>query len=239
MIKTLIVGIYGGMGKTLYKNAKDYGFDVLCGVDIKESDSIGCPVYKTFDEVNESVDLVIDFSSPLAFDGVIKYATENKCALFYGTTGLNESCLKKITEASKLIPVFLSYNTSPLINIALKIVKSVSETGQYDIEIIEKHRKLKKDAPSGTALAFKKQIQKADNARDVPIHSIRAGNIIGEHEIMFVSDNEILSVKHQALSKEVFSKNALCECLFLMNKHFGLYTMEDYINESAKAHKNH
>lgn len=238
MINTLIVGISGSMGRGLYKNAKDYGFNVLCGVDIKRNDNTLCPVYETFDEVHEKVDLVIDFSSPKAFEGVIKYVTENKCALFYGTTGLDKDSLKKLTEASKIIPIFLSYNTSPLIFIALKIVETISKTGQYDVEIIEKHRRLKKDAPSGTALAFKKQIQKADRAKDIPIHSIRAGNIIGEHEIMFVSGNEILSLKHQALSREVFSVNALKECLFLTHKHFGLYTMEDYIDESLSAHQN-
>lgn len=231
MINLLIVGISGKMGKKVYQKAKEYGLNVLCGVDKNVGGNFDCPVYRSFDEVKENIDLVIDFSSPDVSDDLYRFVKENRCGLFSGTTGYTGKEEHAPKKLSRYAPVFLASNTSHGVNLLIKLVKlACKNIDKCEIEIIEKHHKNKKDAPSGTALSIKKAIKESINY-DATVHSVRGGNIVGEHEVLFMCGNEIISIKHEAISDEVFAEGAIKAAIFLTGKKPGLYTMDDLLRE--------
>lgn len=235
MTNALIVGISGNMGSLIYKNAKDYGFNVVCGVDLNLNGNFDCPVYKTFDEIKENVEIVIDFSTPKVLTDTARFALANKTKLFYGVTGLSKSDENLLKNLSKDLAVFLSYNTSPYVNLMLNLVSAIAKFGFSSADILETHHRNKKDAPSGTAIAIKNAITPyAIDENSVTTHSIRGGNVVGTHKAVFFSGDEILSVTHTALSKETFAVNALKECVFLSKKQRGFFTIEDFMNETLK-----
>ena len=171
----------------------------------------------------------------------------NKLPAVIATTGLGEKHKKLIEKASGSIPVLLSANTSLGVNLLIDLVKRatkiLSET--FDIEIVEKHHNQKIDAPSGTALAIADAINSAlDNkmkyvydrhstmqkrTRDeIGIHSVRGGTIAGEHSVIFAGTDEIIELKHTAISKDLFAAGALKAAQFLYNKSPGYYKMENF-----------
>ncbi len=230
MINLLIVGINGKMGKKVYQKAKEYGLNVLCGVDKNPGGNFDCPVYRSFDEVKENIDLVIDFSSTDVCEDLYRYVKENRCALFSGTTGYTGKEKHSPKKLSAYVPVFLASNTSHGVSLLLKLVKLACKNLKgCEIEIIEKHHKYKKDAPSGTALSIKNAVKDSINY-DPVVHSIRGGNIVGEHEVLFMCGNEVITVKHEALSDEVFAEGAIKAAVFLMGKKPSLYTMDDLLD---------
>lgn len=231
MINGIIVGISGKIGSSVYLKAKDYGISVVCGVDVKRLSNVDCPVYKSLEEVKENVDLIIDFSSPDSLKGIIGYLEKNPCPLFIGTTGYDEKEEIEIKNLSKKVPVFKTSNTSIGVTLIKKVVGFLSETlPQFEGYIVEKHRKNKKDRPSGTSLAIKNCFNK--NRKNVEIFSMRAGDVFGEHEIFFICQNEVLSIKHTALSRDLFTEGALKACSFLLTQKNGLYDMTDYVKNS-------
>ena len=149
--------------------------------------------------------------------------------MFSGTTGYNEKQTNLIKKLSKFVPVFMASNTSYGVNLLIQLVDlACKKIKNCRIEIIEMHHINKKDAPSGTALSIKKAI--SDNLNcDVPIHSVRGGNIVGEHNVLFMTDNEVISIKHTALSDEVFAEGAVKAAAFLIGKKPNLYTMNDLL----------
>lgn len=234
MVKTInciIVGISGKIGNLVYQKAKDSGINVVCGVDLKTITDVDCPVYKSFDEVKENVDLIIDFSSPASLKGIMGYLEINPCPLFIGTTGYDEKEENIIKKISKKVPVFKTSNTSIGITLIKNVVSFLSDKlPQFKAYIVEKHRENKKDLPSGTSLSIKNCFN--ENDKDVEIFSMRGGDIFGEHEIFFICQNEVISIKHTALSRDLFIEGALKACLFLLTKKSGLYGMTDYVENS-------
>ena len=248
MIKVLINGCNGKMGQevlnAINNNEK---FEVLNGVDIKENPEYNFPVYTSTDEIKEKPDVIIDFSVPVATMKILEYAKENKVPIVIATTGLSDDEKQKIKEYSKTIPIFQSANMSYDINLMKKIVAKVAKNlNQTDIEIVETHHNRKIDSPSGTALLLADSINNAlDNKmeynfnrfqnrekrkkNEIGFSSIRGGNIVGEHTVIFFGENESFEITHKAYSRGVFAEGALKGAEYIVGKENGYYSMDDII----------
>ncbi len=251
MIRILLNGCNGKMGQAITKACElNDNFKIVAGIDPSASSNNPYPVYSNAWDVKETADIIIDFSHPNALEGILDFAVSNKLPAVIATTGLGEKHKKLIEKASGSIPVLLSANTSLGVNLLIDLVKRatkiLSET--FDIEIVEKHHNQKIDAPSGTALAIADAINSAlDNkmkyvydrhstmqkrTRDeIGIHSVRGGTIAGEHSVIFAGTDEIIELKHTAISKDLFAAGALKAAQFLYNKSPGYYKMEDIFAE--------
>lgn len=253
MISVLINGIAGRMGHAVYAacNASEGAFLVSCGVDKSPADStIKCPVYTDFSDIRETVHIVIDFSIPAAMPAALQFALERRVPFIVGTTGLSERDNKLLSGAAERIPVFQTGNMSLGVNLQLALTKLATAAlhPDFDAEIIEKHHNTKIDAPSGTALMLADAIasQRADepeylygrhekNRRrsksEIGIHSLRGGTVVGEHEVLFLGKDEIVSISHKAYSKSVFAVGALRAAAYMIGKRPGLYDMQNVVTE--------
>ena len=249
MVDILISGILGHMGRNVLELARaDEEVNPVCGVDLKAGEACGVPVYAGFDGVREHVDVVIDFSSAANLSNVLAFAERAGAAVILAATGYTEAQLCEIAEASKRIPVFKTANLSVGINLLQKLVKEAAAfLGEaFDIEIVEKHHNLKKDAPSGTALMLAESADEAfagtkefvygrhgmvgaREKREIGIHAVRGGTIVGEHEVMFAGDDEIITLAHSARSKRVFAAGAVKAAKFMCGKPAGHYDMQDVL----------
>lgn len=249
MTKILLVGCSGKMGRMISSTVKNFeNLEIAAGVDKNNDTSLGYPIFENIDDCNVDVDVVLDFSRPATLNQICEFVKTNNKPVVFCTTGYNESEKNKILELSKVVPVFHSANMSIGINIVNSILKNISNTlfNDFDIEIIEKHHNQKVDAPSGTALLLantikdsiqddthfiygREGISKRDE-KEIGIHTIRGGNIIGEHEVIFAGAGEVISIKHSAISREVFAVGALKACAFMFNKEKGLYSMDNVVN---------
>ena len=248
MIKVLINGCNGKMGQevlnAINNNEK---FEVLNGVDIKNNPEYNFPVYTNTDEIKEKPDVIIDFSVPVATMNILEYAKEKKVPIVIATTGLTDDQKQKIKEYSKIIPIFQSANMSYDINLMKKVVAEVAKNlNQTDIEIVEIHHNRKIDSPSGTALLLADSINNAlDNKmeynfnrfqnrekrkkNEIGFSSIRGGNIVGEHTVIFFGENESFEITHKAYSRGVFAEGALKGAEYIVGKENGYYSMDDII----------
>lgn len=248
MIKLFIIGITGAMGGHVAKLASENtNFQVVGGLGHGICDN-DFPVYEAFDHVNtESFDCIIDFSNAALTESLLAFAANRKCPLVLCTTGLSPQTQQHVLNHSRNLPVFQSGNMSLGINLVRHLLESAAQVLGYDadIEIIEKHHNRKLDAPSGTAIMLAESVNSGlDKERDlqlgrevrgakdrsiINVHSVRGGNIIGEHEVIFAIDDEIISISHTAYSRKVFAKGALDAAAFLVNQPPGLYTMDDLL----------
>lgn len=248
MLNIILHGCNGRMGEVisnLVKNEND--IRIVAGIDSKAS-SKEYPVYESFDTLKEKGDVIIDFSTASAIDGLLDYCEKTQTPLVLCTTGLSEAQLKRIEELSKVSAVLKSANMSLGINILVKLLKNISKTlygNGFDIEILEKHHNQKLDAPSGTALilgdAIKEELgnmtyafnrtneRKKRDKNEIGISSIRGGSIVGEHEVMFLGLDESIEIKHNAYSRVIFAKGAITAARFLKDKKIGKYDMSDVI----------
>lgn len=246
MTDILICGICGKMGKNLSELLeKDNDARVVCGVDIAGSASV--PVYKDFTKISEKIDVIIDFSSPSSLKGELEWAVKNKTAVVLATTGYDGEQLKFIDECAKRIAIFKTANFSLGVNLLMKLVREAAKTlGEgFDIEIVERHHNQKADAPSGTALMLAESANAAfdeskpfvngrsgavgKRGKEIGIHAVRGGNIVGEHEVMFAGEDEIITLSHSARSKKVFAAGAITAAKWLAHKPAGLYSMKDIL----------
>lgn len=222
MIRIIIHGCNGKMGKVITKlAAENPDFKVVAGVD-KNTSPLDFPVYSELKDVKEEADVVIDFSYHEAVPNLVKAALQKKLPVVIATTGLSEEELKVIEEASKEIPIFKSANMSLGVNILINLVKEAAKILQqdFDIEIIEKHHNMKKDAPSGTALMIADSINQVLNYKkeyvygrhtkteqrkptELGIHAVRGGTIVGEHQVIFAGHDEVITISHSAQSREI------------------------------------
>jgi 4-hydroxy-tetrahydrodipicolinate reductase len=207
-----------------------------------------------FEKIAKSkVDVIIDFSSPKATAGLLKYATTNKTPLVIATTGQDKAQLSAINTASKKVAIFKSANLSVGIYLIRRMLKDYTKLLEtdYDIEILEKHHNRKVDAPSGTALLLANTISQsaikpkkivtdrsgaklAKNRNEIGIAAIRAGNIIGEHSVIFASEEDMIEINHIAYSKLMFAKGAYQAAKFIAKRKPGLYSMDDLPLERMK-----
>ncbi|HOJ09016.1 MAG TPA: 4-hydroxy-tetrahydrodipicolinate reductase [Clostridiales bacterium] len=255
MIKILLSGCNGKMGQVITRLAQqNTDLEIVAGYDINDSIKNQYPVFTNIGNCNIHVDAIIDFSNPAALDNLLEYAVSKKIPLVMATTGLSDLHMKKLKEASGFIPVFQSANMSLGVNLLIDLVKKASKLleGYFDIEIIEKHHNQKLDAPSGTALAIADAIntvigqkqeyvydrharRKKRSKTEIGIHAVRGGTIVGEHSVIFAGNDEIIELKHTAMSKEIFGTGAIKAALFIYNKQPGLYSMHDMIEQDNSS----
>ncbi len=243
--KIIISGCNGRMGRVVESICEaDPDVSVVAGFDVS-LESRAFPVFVSPANFTGEADAVIDFSSPAALDGLLAFALERKVPLVLATTGYSDEQLTQIDEASKRIPIFRSANMSLGINVLLELVKKAAAVlgDSYDIEIVEKHHNRKVDAPSGTALMiadaaasalnFKPEyvyerhsVRQSRDKKEIGISAVRGGTIVGIHEIMFAGRDEIIEIKHTAMSREIFANGAVKAAKFLagMSKP-GMYDM--------------
>lgn len=249
MLKLLISGALGHVGLKigeLTKSSDEY--KVVCGVD-RQSGNTDFPVFSSFDEINIIPDVLIDFSNPSLLNSILSFAEKNNIPCVLATTGYSKEQIELIKETAKKIPIFFTANMSMGINLLSCLVKKASEVlgDGFDVEIIEKHHNQKLDAPSGTALMLANAINSVNQEKynyeydrhskrekrsktEIGIHSVRGGTIVGEHEVIFAGNDEIISISHTAFSKEVFATGALRAAKFIVNKQPGLFDMNDVLS---------
>ena len=248
MFNLVINGCLGRMGQEVAKQSEFYkDLKLVAGIDITESNNSNFPVYSNINDLNEKVDVIIDFSRPESTLNVLEYAKNKKIAVVIATTGFSKEQEEIIKEYSKFIPVFKSANMSFDINLMCKIVSEVAKMlPNNDIEIIEAHHNKKIDAPSGTALLLadsinnslgnkmnyvynRHDIHEKRTQNEIGISSIRGGNIVGEHTVQFFGPFETFEIKHTSYSRSVFADGALKAACFIVNNDAGFYTMNDLI----------
>lgn len=233
-MKAVVVG-YGAMGKILCNMLAD---ELVCPVAIE------CENKSLFD-VKEDFDVVIDFSNPANLDMIYDYCKQNKKPVVFATTGYTDEQLTKINDLSKYAPVLRSANFSLGVILLNRLVKEVTPIlkDSFDIEITEAHHHNKVDAPSGTAKMLLKSVVDATEftpvygrdgysprkPNEVGVHAIRGGSIVGEHEVMYCGEDEIISLKHSAHSKKIFAVGAIKAAKWLCDKEIGFYDMENVL----------
>lgn len=251
-MKIIICGYGGKMGQAVLKAAKnDFECEVVAGVDVNFSGNSEVPVYKNISEVKEAADVVIDFSNPSALGPLIDYCKNTKTPAVICTTGFSIEQVKKMKEVSEYLPIFYSRNMSLGVNLLAELSRITAKIlgGDFDIEIIEKHHNQKIDAPSGTALMLAEEIsdeipnnmdyiydrtktRKSRSKNEIGIHSVRGGTIVGDHDVIFAGDKEIVTLSHHAQSREIFANGAIKAAKFLVSGESGFYTMKDIINKT-------
>jgi 4-hydroxy-tetrahydrodipicolinate reductase len=250
MTKVIMHGCNGHMGRVITDICKETeDVAIVAGIDVYQGIENEYPVFASLQECNVEADVVIDFCSAKAVDGLLDYCVEKKLPVVLCTTGLSQEQLARVEEVSGQIAVLKSANMSLGINTLMDLLKKATDVfadAGFDVEIVEKHHNQKLDAPSGTALALadvvnaeldnrctytfdrSKQRQKRDK-KEIGISSVRGGNIVGEHEVIFAGMDEVITFKHTAYSKAVFAKGAVEAARFLAGKSAGRYDMKDVI----------
>ncbi len=250
MTDIILNGCNGKMGAAVTKAVSERDdCRIVAGVDLY-GDNLNFKVYRSFSDLDVKGDVIIDFSNPSVLDSMLDYAKSNSTPMIICTTGFSEAQVSKIKEASNDVAVFYSGNMSLGINLIIELSKKAAAIlgNNFDVEIIEKHHNQKIDAPSGTALMIADGItevltdsqyvydrhsyRKKREKNEIGIHAIRGGTIVGEHEVIFAGHDEIFSLKHQALSKEVFAVGAVNAAVYLKNKSSGLYDMGNLLSET-------
>lgn len=248
MTKILLNGALGKMGQAVEACVRERDdVNISVGVDIAEGDR-PYPIHTCFVDVTEEADVIVDFSNPLVLDDLLSFAVAHKLPAIICTTGFSEEQIAKIKKTAEIIPVFFSGNMSLGVNMLIELSKMAAKVlaPTFDIEIIEKHHNQKLDAPSGTALMIADAIsegleqsryvydrhayRKKRDKSEIGIHSVRGGNIVGEHEVIFAGHDEVVSLLHRAQSKGVFASGAVNAAVFIKDKPAGLYDMSDLLN---------
>ena len=250
MVKMIMHGCNGKMGQVITKIVKeDANAEIVAGIDKYMGIQNDYPVFESIDKCDVEADVVIDFSNAAAVDGLLDYCVEKQVPVVLCTTGLSEAQLARVQEASKKVAVLKSANMSLGVNMLLKLLQDATKIlapAGFDIEIVERHHNQKVDAPSGTALAMadsinavlndeytytydRSQVRQKRDKKEIGISAVRGGTIVGEHEVIYAGEDEVIEFKHTAHSKAVFAKGAVEAGKFLKGKGAGLYDMKDVI----------
>lgn len=248
MTDIILCGCCGKMGRVINDclSARE-DCRIVAGIDISGVKYADFPVYQTVSEVTQKADVIIDFSHPSALSDILEYAKANGLGAVIATTGLDKEHIELVNNAAKAIPVFFTYNMSLGVNLLAELAKKAAEVlGGFDIEIVEAHHNQKLDAPSGTALMLADAvIEGSENEKElvydrhsrrakrekkeIGMHAIRGGTIVGEHQIIFAGRDEIVTLSHSARSKEIFATGAISAAIYLKGKQAGLYNMSDML----------
>lgn len=236
------------MGQVIARTvAERDGCEIVAGLD-RVADSTGAfPVFATAD-IDIPADIIIDFSHPAMLQTVLTLAEGRQLPVIIATTGLSDEQLAAVRALSEKVPVFFSANMSIGVNLLSALVEKAARVlgNDFDIEIVEKHHNQKVDAPSGTALMLadaakaglsfephyvydRHSVRQKREKTEIGISSVRAGTIVGEHEVIFGGRDEVITLSHLAMSKEIFAVGALNAAAFLVGKPAGLYSMKDMI----------
>ncbi len=253
MIRIMMRGCNGKMGQCISRIvAEDPETEMVAGIDIYDDGHNPYPVFKDIRDCNVQADCLIDFSGVTGLEDMLDYCVEKNLPCVLCTTGLSKEQLDAVTEASKKVAILKSANMSLGINLLLKMLKDATNIlapAGFDIEIVEKHHNLKKDAPSGTALALADSINEELNneyeyvfdrsqrreqrpKKEIGLSAVRGGTIVGDHDVIFAGEDEVITFSHMAYSKAVFGKGAVQAAKFLAGKGPGYYTMSNVIDAS-------
>ena len=238
MTRIIMHGCNGHMGQVITGIvANDANAQIVAGIDLRDDGHNLYPVFASLEECNVEADVIIDYIKKTKIPAVI-------C-----TTGLSDEQIASINEASKSVAILRSANMSLGINTLFKLLQDAAKvfaSAGFDIEIVEKHHNQKLDAPSGTALALadsmkevldddyfyrydRSQLRQKRDPKEIGISAVRGGTIVGEHEVIFAGEDEVIEFKHTAHSKAVFAKGAVEAAKFLAGKPAGMYDMRDVI----------
>lgn len=228
---------YGAMGQIVHKNFTD-DMTLVGKVSIGELTSLF--------EIEEKIDVIIDFSNPANLDMICDYCKKNNTPIVIATTGYSDAQKAQIADLAKSVPVLWSSNYSLGVILLNRLVREITPIlkDSFDIEVVEAHHNKKIDAPSGTAKMLvnsileagdfkvvngREGVSKREPYKEVGVHAVRGGTIVGEHEVMFCGNDEIITLKHSAHSKAIFAVGAIKGAKWLVNKEKGLYNMEDVL----------
>lgn len=250
MTRVIMHGCNGRMGQNITRLIEaDDAIEIVAGVDVFDGISNTYPVFKSIAECDVEADVIIDFSSAATVEALLDYCVEKNVPVVLCTTGLTPEQLDKVNQASGKVAVLKSANMSMGINLLQKLLKDaapiLAEAG-FDIEIVEKHHNQKKDSPSGTALALGDSINEAlpekyeyvyDRSnrniarpqKEIGFSAVRGGTIVGDHDVIFAGEDEVITLSHRAYSRAVFGKGAIQAAKFLKGKSAGMYDMSDVI----------
>lgn len=250
MIKIIMHGCNGKMGQMISSlAADDENVSIVAGVDVSDGISNPYPVFANIRDCDVEADVVIDFSNASVVEELLDYCAAHALPIVLCTTGLNEAQLKAVDQAAERTAVLRSANMSLGINVLFKLLaeaaKALAPAG-FDIEIVEKHHNQKLDAPSGTALALadaineemdgryeyvydRSQVRQKREKKEIGISAVRGGTIVGDHDVIFAGEDEVITFSHRSYSRAVFGKGALEAAKFLAGKPAGKYDMRDVI----------
>lgn len=250
MLRLILSGCNGRMGRAVeHLCAAQSDLEIAAGFDLLGTGDRDFPVFSSPAEFQGQADAVIDFSSPAALPALLDFCTARRLPVVLATTGYSQEQLAAIDRAAERIPVFRSANMSVGVNVLLALVRQATAAlgGDYDIEIVEKHHNKKVDAPSGTALMLadaaasalpcqpdyvydRHSVRRARAKEEIGICSVRGGGIVGDHDVLFAGENEVITLSHSAMSREVFASGAIRAARFLSGVASpGLYSMTDLV----------
>lgn len=252
MISIFLSGCLGRMGKVITSLvAASSDLEIVAGSDIRQDSSAGFPIYTKASECSEDFDVIIDFSIPAALPELFKLMRRTSKPAVICTTGLTDEIKVELAEISKKQAVFVSANMSLGINILIHLARQAASLlyPDFDLEILEAHHRQKVDAPSGTALMIADELNdeldhileytydrsnkhEKRGDKELGLHAIRGGTIVGEHTVIFAGGEETLSIHHSAQSRDVFARGALAAARFLPGQSSGMYNMKDLINSN-------
>ncbi len=246
--RILISGAMGKMGQQVLIAAMgEPTLRVIAGIDRKEGGKIWeIPLLSSWEKAPNDAELVVDFSSPDGFENALGWCISKGVPFLSGTTGLDSKQKDELIEAGKTIPVMWAPNMSLGINLTLKLAEKLSKLlPDYDIEIVERHHKRKKDSPSGTALSLVESVNRhrlvsnekikfgrgyGENKREygeIGVHAVRGGGVVGEHTIYFTGMDDEIILTHRAFSRQVFARGAIRAIFWLLGREKGFYTLTD------------
>jgi len=245
-----ISGCGGRLGTAIVRRiAETENCSVICGIDVNADKlpAADYPVCTAIDAMKEKPDVIIDCSHHSAAIPLLEYAKKHGIPAVIATTGHNDEETEAIHASAAVIPVMYSRNMSLGINLLLDLVKRAAAVlgEDYDVEIVEQHHNKKLDAPSGTALMLadaaaevreeseytfdRHSVRREREKKEIGIHSVRGGTIVGEHEVIFAGPDEVIRISHSAYSRDVFATGAVRAALFLAGAAPGLYSMTDML----------
>ncbi|MFA4991863.1 MAG: 4-hydroxy-tetrahydrodipicolinate reductase [Candidatus Omnitrophota bacterium] len=233
MVRIVISGICGKMGKIIGTlAAKDKDIEIAGALEARGNAAIGkdAGVTDSLEDIKGAYDVLIEFTSPGATLEHLRAVVADKRAVVIGTTGFSEKEQEEIKSASQKIPVVFSPNMSIGANLLFRLAEDAARAlgNDYKAEIVEAHHDQKKDAPSGTAKMLGEVVKKVKGEMPL-IHSIRLGDIVGDHTVIFAGKSERVELTHRAHSRDCLARGALAAAKFLAGKKAGLYTMADVI----------
>ena len=250
MVKMIMHGCNGRMGHVIADLvAADDAIEIVAGVDAFGESTYSFPVFKSLSECNVDADVIVDFSNASAVDGLLDHCAAKGIPVVLCSTGLSEEQLSKVKETSNKVAILKSANMSVGVNALLKVLKEVSPifaAAGFDIEIVEKHHNQKLDAPSGTAIALADSINESLSGeydyvydrstrrekrpvKEIGISAVRGGTIVGDHDVIFAGQDEVVTLSHRAYSRAIFGKGAIEAAKFLAGKGPGMYDMSDVL----------
>ena len=250
MVKMIMHGCNGRMGHVIADLvAADDAIEIVAGVDAFGESTYSFPVFKSLSECNVDADVIVDFSNASAVDGLLDHCAAKGIPVVLCSTGLSEEQLSKVKVTSAKVAILKSANMSVGVNALLKVLKEVSPifaAAGFDIEIVEKHHNQKLDAPSGTAIALADSINESLSGeydyvydrstrrekrpvKEIGISAVRGGTIVGDHDVIFAGQDEVVTLSHRAYSRAIFGKGAIEAAKFLAGRGPGMYDMSDVL----------